>query len=98
MHTHTHTQVTFHPCTSISYRKQPRPAATFDANIAQVQARCVAGGGDPATIALLPAIFFEGTSQKALMRRMTISEAYDHHNGRPGQVYRILLRVYQGKR
>src|SRR5258708_13154157 len=98
MHKHMRTRVTFHPCVTLSYRKQPRPAAMFDADIAQAQAQCIAGGGDPTAITLLPAIFVEGISQEALMRKMTSSEAYDYHNGRPGQVYRILLRVDQDKR
>ena len=98
MRKHMRTRVTFHPCVTLSYRKQPRPAAMFDANVAQVQAQCIAGGGDPTAIALLPAIFVEGIRQKALMRKMTSSEAYDYHNGRPGQAYRILLRVDQDKR
>jgi hypothetical protein len=91
-------RVTLHPSRFISYRKQPRPAATFDANIIQVQARCAAAGGDPITIALLPAIFVEGISQQALMRQMTSSEASDYHGGRAGQVYRILLHIGEEKR
>jgi hypothetical protein len=97
-HKHVRTRVTFHPFKTISYRKQPRPAATFDADVAQVQARCTAGGGDPAAIGLLANIFVEGISQKALMRKMMSSEASDHHDGRAGQVYRTLLRVDESKR
>jgi hypothetical protein len=95
---HTGARVTLHPSRSISYRKQPRPAVTFDANIIQVQARCAAAGGDSAAIELLPAIFVEGISQQALMRQLTSSEAFDYHGGRAGQVYRVLLRVDEGQR
>jgi hypothetical protein len=95
---HTGARMTLNPSRSISYRKQPRLAATFDANIIQVQARCAAAGGDPITIALLPAIFVEGISQQALMRQMTSSEASDYHGGRAGQVYRVLLRIDEDKR
>jgi len=92
------TRVRLHPFRTISYRKQPRPAATFDANIVQVQARCADAGGDPTAIWLLPAIFVEGISQRALTRQLTSSEARDYYGGRPGQVYRVLLRVDEDKR
>jgi hypothetical protein len=84
-------RIALHSSSAISYRKSPRPAATFDANVMQVQARCA--GGDPAAIELLPAIFVEGITQKALTRQLTSSEAFDYHGRRTGQVYRVLLRV-----
>jgi len=90
--------ITLHPFTAISYRKHPRPAATFDASVIQVQARCASAGGDPAAIELLPAIFVDGITQKALTRPLTSSEAFDYYGGRTGQVYRILLRVDEDKR
>jgi hypothetical protein len=86
-------RITLRSLGTISYRKHPRPAATFDANIIQVQARCAGAGGDPAAIELLPVIFVEGITQEALTRQLTSSEAYDYHGGRTGQVYRVLLRV-----
>jgi hypothetical protein len=86
-------RITLHPTSTISYRKHPRPAATFDANVIHVQARCTGAGADPAAIELLPTIFVEGITQKALTRRLTSGEAFDYHGGRPGQVYRVLLRV-----
>jgi len=89
---------TFHSIGIISYRKRPRPAATFDGNVAQVQAQCVACGGDPAAIAILPAIFIDGISQEALTRQMTNSESSKYHSGQPGQVYRTLLRIDEEKR
>ena len=92
------TRVTFHPFSTISYRKQPRPAATFVANVIQVQAQCAGTGGDPAAIGLLPAIFVDGITQKALTRQLTNSEACDYHNGSAGQVYRVLLRVDEDER
>jgi len=94
---HTHARVTFHPSRIISCRKQPRPAAAFDPDVIQVQARCTTGGGDPASIGLLPAIFAGGISQNALTRQLTKSEADDYHNGRAGQVYRILLQIDENK-
>ena len=69
------TRVILHPFTTISYRKQPRPAATFVAKVI----RCAGTGGDPAAIDLLPAIFVDGTTQKALTRQLTNSEACDYH-------------------
>jgi len=92
------TSIKLHPFSAISYRKHPRPAATFDANVIQVQARCSGAGGDPAVIGLLPAVFVGGITQKALIRPLTSSEARDYHGGRTGQVYRILLRVNEDKR
>jgi hypothetical protein len=86
-------RITLHPSIAISYRKSPRPAAAFDANVIQVQARCAGAGGDPAAIEILAAIFVEGITQKALTRQLTSSEARDYHGSRPGQVYRVLLRV-----
>ena len=64
----------------------------------QVQARCTVGGGEPAAIGLLPVVFVEGISQKALTRQLTRSEACDYHDGRAGQVYRILLRADENRR
>jgi hypothetical protein len=93
-----HIRVTLHSFSNVSYRKQPRPAVTFDANVMQVQARCTGAGGDPAAIGLLPVIFIEGISQQALTRQLTSSEASDYHGGRAGQVYRVLLRVDEGQR
>ena len=91
-------RVTLHPFSTIIYRKRPRPAAAFDANVIRVQARCARAGGDPATIALLPVIFVGGITQNALTRQLTSSEACDYHGGRTGQVYRVLLRVDEDKR
>jgi hypothetical protein len=85
-------RITLHSSSVISYRKSPRPAATFDADVTQVQARCAGGDGDPAAIELLPVIFVEGITEKALTRQLTSGEAFDYHGGRPGQVYRVLLR------
>jgi len=87
------TRITLHPSSAIIYRKHPRPAATFDANVIQVQARCSSAGGDPAAIELLPVIFVEGITQAALTRPLTRSEAFDYYGGRTGKVYRVLLRV-----
>jgi len=89
------TGVTLHPFRTISYRKQPRSAATFDANIIQAQARCARAGGDPASIGLFLAVFVEGISQRALMRQLTSTEAHDYHGG---QVYRILLCANEDER
>jgi len=86
-------RITLHHSSAISYRKHPRPAATFEANVIQAQARCAGAGGDPAAIELLPAIFVEGITGKALTRPLTRSEAFEYHGGRTGQVYRVLLRV-----
>jgi hypothetical protein len=86
-------KITLHTSSTISYRKSPRPAATFDANVTQVQTRCTGAGGDPAAIGLLAVIFVDGITQKALTRQLTSSEAVDYHGSRPGQVYRVLLRV-----
>ena len=86
-------RITLRPSSDISYRKHPRPAATFDANMLQVQTRCASAGGDPAAIGLLPVIFVEGITQAALTRPLTRSEAFDYYGGRTGQVYRVLLRV-----
>jgi hypothetical protein len=90
--------VPYHHRSLISYRKQPRPAATFDGDVIQVQARCTARGGDPAAVALLPNIFVDGISQKALTRQMTEDEACECHNGQSGQVYRTLLRMDEDNR
>jgi len=56
-------RITLHPSSAISCHKNSRPAATFDANVAQVQARCASAGDDPAAIELLPAIFVEGITK-----------------------------------
>jgi len=87
------TRITLYPPSSISYRKHSRPAAKFDADVIQVQARCTDAGGDPAAIELLPSIFIEGITQAALTRSLTRSEAREYHGGRAGKVYRVLLRV-----
>jgi len=85
-------RITLYPSSSISYRKQSRPAATFVANIIQVQARCTGAGGDPAAIELLPVIFDDSITQTALTRPLTRNEAFEYHGGCTGQVYRVLLR------
>jgi len=82
-----------HTSSAISYRKHSRPAATFDADVIQVQARCTDAGGDPAAIEQLPSIFVEGITQTALTRSLTRNEAFEYHGGRTGKVYRVLLRV-----
>jgi len=85
-------RTTLYPSSSISYRKQSRPAATFAANVIQVQARCTGAGGDPAAIELLPVIFVDGITQTALTRPLTRNEAFEYHGGRTGKMYRVLLR------
>ena len=90
--------VTTHPPTRVSFRKKTRPAADYTPNLALVQARCIADGGDPAATNLLQIPFADGISTEALTRRMTRDEARKYNQGTSGQVFRMFLRVDEGNR
>ena len=75
------------------YRKPRRPAAEYTSDIRELQVRCLAGGGDPEAVDLLPCVFPQEISQEALLRPLTGIKAHHHTEGTPSQAYRILLRV-----
>ena len=78
---------------NIVYRKTRRPPAAYSPDVRAVAECCRADGGEEHAIALLPKIFSNGISEKALTRKMTREEARKHHNSRAlMQVYRMLLR------
>ena len=91
-------KVTTHPYTKMSFRKRPRPAAEYTPDIQLVQARCLAEGGEPEAVNLLPSIFTDDISAKALTRRMTRDEAHEYNHGAPGQIFLVALRVDEDKR
>ena len=94
----THSKVTTHPPTRVSFRKKTRPAADYTPNLALVQARCITDGGDPAAINLLQIPFADGISTEALTRRMTRDKARKYNQGTFGQVFRMFLRVDEENR
>ena len=77
---------------NIVYRKTRRPPALYSPDIRVVAESCRADGGEEHAIALLPDIFSNEMTEKALTRKMTREEARKHHNGVSTQVYRMLLR------
>ena len=97
-HPLTHSRVTTHPYTRVSFRKKARPAAEYTPDLALVRAHCTADGGDPAAIGLLQTVFADGILADALTRYMTRDEARKYNHGAPGQVYRVFLRADNGKR
>lgn len=87
------TVVTPHIRDNIVYRKMSRPPAAYSPNVQVVAEGCRADGGEEHAIALLPRIFLNGISEKALTRKMTREEARENHSSRAfTQVYRMLLR------
>ena len=91
-------RVTTHPYTRLSFRKRARPAAEYTPDIQLIQARCLADGGDPEAVKLLPSIFTDDISIKALTRRMTRDEAREYNHGAQGQIFLVVLRIDEGKR
>ena len=88
-----------HKYDNIVYRKTRRPPAAYSPNVRVVAEGCRADGGEEHAIALLPKIFANGISEKALTRKMTREEARKHHNSRAFmQVYRMLLRIDEAGR
>ena len=86
------TVVTPHVDDNVIYRKTRRPPAAYTPDVEVVVEDCRADGGEEHAITLLPVIFSDGISEKALTRKMTREEARKHHNGISTQVYRMLLR------
>ena len=78
--------------------KRRCPAAEYTPDIRELQARCLASGGDSEAVDLLPCIFSQEISQEALLRPLTGIEAHHHTEGIPSRAYRILLRVDEENR
>jgi len=79
----------------MSFRKTYRPPAMYSADICVVTANCRERGGEECAIALLPNIFSDGVSERALTRKMTEEEARKNNGGGGGtstHVYQMLLR------
>ena len=94
----THSRITAHPPTRVSFRKKTRPAADYTPNLELVEAQCIADGGDPAAINLLQIPFADGISTEGLTRRMTRDEARKYNQGASSQVFRMFLRVDEENR
>ena len=91
-HRSTRSKVSHHPYGTVIYRKTPRPPAEYSSDVGIVMERCRADGGEEDAISLLPDIFSNEVSEKALTRKMTREEARNHHSGSSPQVYRVFLR------
>ena len=91
-------EATHHPYVTVTYRKTPRPPAIYSSDIQVVVERCRAGGGEESVIGLLPDIFSDGISEKALIRKMTREEARKYNAAAPTQVYRRFLREDEAMR
>jgi len=72
-----------HMYDNLVYRKTRRPPAAYSPDIRVVAEGCRADGGEEHAIALLPAIFSSGISDKALTRKMTREEAANTMVPRP---------------
>jgi hypothetical protein len=94
----THKRAVSQPYTRVSFRKKTRPAADYTPNVELVQARCIADGGDPEAVCILPAIFADGISIGALTRCMTRDEARKYNHGARGQMFRVFLHVDEKNR
>ena len=91
-------KVTLHPYATVICRKTARPPAVYSPDVQVVVERCQADGGEVDSIDLLPDIFFEGVSEKALTRKVTREEADKYHGGASMPIYQVLLRIDEAGR
>ena len=74
-HDSTGNRGTTRPYATVSYRKTPRPSATYSPDIHVVEERCRNGGGEEAAVAILHTLFSNGVSETELTRKVSEEEA-----------------------